>query len=485
MEKLLDDDVEMYRCQPSDTNVRVATEHVLSACDLLMTNVHTRMTIYYQLPRSNRESRQDIVQRLKTGLEKLASQVPCLTATITIDSISKRGLMKTAGDDDAILLLVRGAETVSPDLPSFAHLERERFAPWVLPKGKIYPDALINPVPLFEGQDEGLPACVFQVNFIEGGLILTTAIHHFVADGPSIDLLFQAWAAHCRDGNYELWTDRTILSGPNSPDEVDTQELERIMVSRGCKVDSTQADPDNPWSNFMAEPTKSAIVSFSGRAIASLKSQVKAQSQSISVSTSDCLHAVLWAGLLRAKTTMLKDKVEGESWAIFPVNFRTHRIPEFPANYIGNASFLNGVVLPIEQLKGLGGPHQAAIALRRTIQNVDSAYLSDGKAWANSIQDPSTRTWLTNPPRAMDTAFASWASLTSYHTWDLGFGRPVALRPAPQPLPFVIVLPVKTDKDGDDLFEVNIVATEETHRILMADTGFRQYVSDYYLEVQE
>ena len=483
MEKLLNSDVEIHRCQPSDANVRGPKEFTLSGCDLLMTNVHTRMTIYYQIFESTKKSRGDIIQLLKTGLEKLASQVPCLTATITLDLVLKRGAMKTTGTNDAILFLVRGADTVCTDLPSYPDLERDRFAPWNLPKGKTYPEGLINPIPLFQGQEGGLPACIFQLNFIEGGLILTAAFHHFVADGPSIDLIFQSWAAHCRGGNFPLYTDRAILSSHKSPNQFEALELERAMVARGCKVDSTKPDPDNPWSNFMDAPTKSAIISFPRKAIETLKAEVMIQNSSIPVSTSDCLHAICWSGLLRAKTALVKNEDVKESWAIFPINFRSHRIPEFPQNYIGNATFLNGVVLPVKKLIVPEGPLKAAVALRSMIENVDTSYLADGITWANSIQQPSTRTWLSNPPRKMDTAFASWAGLTSYRNWDFGFGLPAALRPAPQPLPFVIVLPAKTKIDGDEVFEVNIVATEETHRLLMTDADFRRYVTDYYLEV--
>jgi len=484
MEKLLNSDVEIHRCQPSDANVRGPKEFTLSACDLLMTNVHTRMTIYYQLSNSTKKSRGEIVALLKTGLEKLASQVPCLTATISIDWVSKRGIMKTTGNNDAILLLVRGADTPCTDLPSYPDLERDRFAPWILPKGKTYPDALINPIPLFEGQEGGQPACIFQLNFIEGGLILTSAFHHFVADGPSIDLIFQAWGAHCRGGNFPLYTDRAILSNPKRPNQFELElELERVMVARGCKVDSTKPDPDNPWSNFMDAPTKSAILRFPRKAIETLKAEVKMQNSSTPVSISDCLHAICWSSLLRAKTALVKNEDVKHSWAIFPINFRSHRIPDFPQNYIGNATFLNGAVLPIEKLIVPEGSLKAAVALRSMIENVDTSYLADGIAWANSIQYPSTRTWLSSPPRKMDTAFASWAGLTSYRSWDFGFGPPAALRPAPQPLPFVIVLPPKTGIDGEEVFEVNIVATEETHRRLMTDADFSRYVTDYYLEV--
>lgn len=304
MEKLHGADVEIHRCQPSDVNVRGAREFLLSGCDLLMTNVHTRMTIFYQLSNSTKESRREIVHLLKTGLEKLASQVPCLTSTITFDPVSKRGTMKTTGNHDAILLRIKGTDIVCTDLPSYSELEHGRFAPWTFPQNEIFPEDLINPVPVMQGQEGGLPACIFQVNFIDGGLILTTTIHHFVADGPSIDLILQALAAHCKGGNLPLYTNRTILSNPKRPNQLEHLELEQALVARGCKVDSTRPDPENPWSNWLGLRTKSAIIAFSRKAIASLKADVTSHHPSTPVSTSDCLHAICWTSLLRAKATL-------------------------------------------------------------------------------------------------------------------------------------------------------------------------------------
>ncbi len=187
--------------------------------------------MHYQLSDSTRQSRREITQLLKTGLEKLVSQVPCLAATVALDPISKHGTMKTTSSNDGVLFIVTGAEAVRADLPSHAELERERFAPWKLPKGTTYPEALINPVAAGKGHDGGLPACIFQLNFIEGGLILTAAFHHFLVDGPSVDLLFRAWTAHCR-GHDEipLYTDRAILSSPKRPEPAEVQRLERAMT---------------------------------------------------------------------------------------------------------------------------------------------------------------------------------------------------------------------------------------------------------------
>ncbi|KAI1374308.1 putative trichothecene biosynthesis acetyltransferase [Hypoxylon crocopeplum] len=472
-------DVETYLCQPSDVNARGAKDFPLTGCDQVMPKVHARMSMYYELSNSTKQSRRDIVRVLKTGLEKLASQVPYLAASVALDPVSKRGNMRTTGDDDGVLFLVTGADTVRTDLPSYAEFERGHFAPWMLPNGKTYPQALINPVKGFQGHDGRLPACIFQVNFIEGGLILTACFHHFLVDGPSVDLLFRAWSAHCygRD-EIPLFTDRTILLSPRKLDPSEIPALERAMTARGCMVDSTKSDPDNPWSNLMAVPTKSAVISFPREAVAAMKAEIAVQKPSTQVSTADCLHAICWAGLIRAKAALTgEDYGAKDSWSVFPATFRTRSTPDFPRNFIGNSTFLNGAVVPITKLIAPGGALDAAVAVRGVIENVDAAYFADGMAWVNSIEEPATRTWMNSPPREMDAGFTSWACLRAYDGWDLGFGPPTALRPPASPIPYVFLMPTK----GDTL-EVVIAAAEATLKVMMEDTEFRQYATEFHLE---
>ncbi|RDW73581.1 trichothecene biosynthesis acetyltransferase [Coleophoma cylindrospora] len=473
---------ETYRCQPSDVSVRGAKDFPLTGCDQLMRWVHVRTTVYYPLSNSTKISRGNIVQLLKSGLEKLASQLPCLTATLVLDPVSKRGTASTIGSDDGILFLVAGSDTVRTDLPSYAELERGRFAPWKVPRSKIYPDDNGKSLIASQGQDSALPASIFQLSFIEGGLILTGGFHHFVVDGPSMDLIFRAWAAHCQGHTVPLHTDRSFLLSSKKPDLSELVELERALTARGCKVESTKPDPNNPWSNLRMAPTKSAIISLSHKRITALKAEIIAQEPSTPVSTSDCLHAICWTGVTRAKAALAENEEEKDSWTNFPITFRSRRIPEFPKNFIGNSTFLNGAVLPIEKLKAPDGPHYAALALRRLIENVDAAYLADGITWVNSLEKPATLSWVTNPPGKMDTLFTSWAGLTPYQNWDFGFGLPTALR-APEPIiPLVFLLPAKTNADGEISLEVHMACTEETHKLLMKDTEFLRYTTDYYLE---
>jgi hypothetical protein len=439
------------------------------------------MSMFYPLVDSTKESRRDIVLLLKAGLEKLASQLPCLAATAALDPVSKRGTLKTTGSDDGVLFLVTGADAIRTDLPSFAELERERFGPWKLPKGKTYPEALINPVTSIQGHDSALPGCIFQLNFIEGGAILTAAFHHYVADGPSVDHIFRGWGAQCQGRSIPLFTDRTLLISPKPSDPSKIPELERAMTARGCMVDSTKPDPDNPWSNLMGEPTKTAIISFPRKAVAALKADVAVQRSSVKVSTHDCLHAICWAGLVRAKVALGVDTEAKDSWTVFPVSFRSSYNPGFPKNFIGNGTLLNGAVLSIEKLKASEGSIDAAVALRNVVKNVDAGYVEDAMAWLSSIEEPSTRTWMTSPPRKMDVGLTSWACL-NYHTWDFGFGPATSLRPPASPIPFVFPLPGKTDNDGEEVFEVAIAATEKAHKLLMKDVEFQRYVKDYYLE---
>ncbi|KAI1327964.1 hypothetical protein F5Y16DRAFT_420316 [Xylariaceae sp. FL0255] len=357
------------------------------------------MAIYYQIDGSTIESRREVVNRMTVGLEKLSSQLPCLTAAVGMDPASKRVTLRTTGDNDAILFLIRGVDTVSDEFPSYAELEREHF---------------------------GL-----------GG-----------------------------------W--------PASPSPSEVEDLERKMSARGCMIDSTKPDPNNPWSNMVAAPIKSAVVTIRREKIVAFKEEV-AEKQATRVSSHDCVHTVLWSGIVQAKCAAGDADGFEDSWTIFPVTFRSIANPDFPRNYISNTSALNGARLSIEALKGSEALFEASVALRKVIRKVDAAYVKDAVAWLDSFEVPPSRTWMVSPPCKMDALFTSWTDL-DYHAWDLGSGPATALRPAISRIPFVFTLPPKTDGDGEEVFEAVVAASEKTHEILMKDTVFRGFVKDYGLQ---
>lgn len=104
-----------------------------------MPKVHARITAFYALPNSSPSLRRKIVDKLKGGLERLASQVPCLAGKLEIDSNTYRASLDYLGDEDGIHFLATGIDNVRTDLLSYAALEDQRFAPWLLPKGSTYP----------------------------------------------------------------------------------------------------------------------------------------------------------------------------------------------------------------------------------------------------------------------------------------------------------------------------------------------------------
>ena len=473
------EDTETYLCQPTDPEIPVPTNFSLSTCDQIMPKVHARITSFYALPNSGPKLRRQIVDKLKDGLEKLASQVPCLAGSLEIDSKTNRASLDYLGDGDGIHFLATGVDSVRTDLPSYAALENQRFAPWLLPKGSTYPESLINAMASYGGHTRRLPASIFQVTFIDGGLILTAALHHFVVDGPSVELVFRAWVAHCHGSSIPLLTDRGFISVADKPSELETKALESALTARGCAIESTKPDPHNSWASLLSAPMKSAVIQFSRTAIEKLRDSINQEHADVRVSTSDCVQALIWTGLVRANLAS-GSEVNGQqdSTSVFPISFRNRRIPNFPTNLIGNSFFVNSATLPVSALAGSDGSVQAAIALRKSVESVDEDYYTTGVSWLASLDEPTTRTWLSNPPRKLDAGFTSWAGMTPYTNWDFGFGCPQALRPPVSPIPYVVLLPTKPSSDTDDAsMEAVIGASEITLTALLKDDRFTHYVA--------
>ena len=445
-----------------------------------MPKVHARITSFYALPESSPTLRRETVDKLKGGLDKLVSQVPCLAGKISIDPKTHRASLDYLGDEDGIYLLATGVESVRTDLPSYAALDSQRFAPWLLPKGSTYPESLINAMASYGGHTRRLPASIFQLTFIDGGLILTAALHHFVVDGPSVELVFRAWVAHCHGSSIPLSTDRGFISKADKPGESEIKALEAALTARGCAIESTKPDPNNSWSSLLSAPMKSAVIAFSRTAIEKLRDYINQSQFDVRVSTSDCVQALIWTGLVRANLAS-DSEIDGQqdSTSVFPISFRNRRIPEFPTNLIGNSFFVNSATLPVSRLiEGDSGLVQAAIALRRSIESVDKAYYANGLSWLAGLDEPTTRTWLSNPPRKLDAGFTSWAGMTAYSHWDFGFGCAQALRPPVSPIPYVVLLPSKPLPGASGAsMEAVIGASEATLTALLKDEGFLHYVA--------
>jgi hypothetical protein len=128
---------------------------------------------------------------------------------------------------------------------------------------------------------------------IEDGLILKSAFHHFVVDGPSVELIVQAWVAHCRGEMIPVLTDRNILHSAEKVNHDRMAELEQELAKRGCQIDSTRQDPANSWADLSKAPMKSAVIGFSRTAVSALKGHVTAERPGIRVSPADCVHALV------------------------------------------------------------------------------------------------------------------------------------------------------------------------------------------------
>jgi hypothetical protein len=111
-----------------------------------------------------------------------------------------------------------------------------------------------------------------------------------------------------------------------------------------------------------------------------------------------------------------------------------------------------------------------------------SQYYKDGLVRLNNLEEPTMRTWLSNPSRSIDAGFTSWAGMTPYKTWDFGFGLPTALRPPLSAIPYVVVLPMKHQSNGDDSIDVVVAVSGKVHNSLAKDPEFQRFVADYFLE---
>lgn len=92
---------------------------LLPESDFLTPRVHARMSVIYQLSNSTKQSRRDIVPRLKSALELLPSQVPYLAATAAMDPELQRRAVETTGNNNGLSSSLSALIPCSTDLSSY------------------------------------------------------------------------------------------------------------------------------------------------------------------------------------------------------------------------------------------------------------------------------------------------------------------------------------------------------------------------------
>lgn len=422
----------------------------LSDLDNVYVRVYVPITSTYKL--DDDVDRELVIENLCKGLQKTTKEYRFLGGHV-FEGPNGKSFVKRSPAWPTITLHINHLEATS--FPSYADLERREFPFSDLNERHMAPDFTLPADPKTAPPDQGLPTILAQLNFIRGGLILGTALHHQCVDAKGVDVVLARWAANTR----ALFTgipapafdpaclDPTPMSSttPLPPERI--PEVER-------RICSFKYVPVLPHSGEYAAPVQLAqsIFHLPRSRLAALKASVvppqqhseataPAAAQDKWVSTNDCITALLWRCMTRARlpssaaaASADPDNNNTSVHMHMAVDIRPYTDPPLHGAYPGNAVSISYVSSSLSSLIDTSSPSAFAAvaqAIRATVVAWRApSMIKDTQDYLASFpaHPAGVRQTFTFAPGQIATIVTSWSVMAAYREHDFGWGGLKALR---------------------------------------------------------
>jgi hypothetical protein len=219
------------------------------------------------------------------------------------------------------------------------------------PTSLLPDDDLLVPTENTATESGGIRSLVIQANFIPGGLLLAVQVHHSLTDAKGSELFFSSWSRHTR----------TQCQGrPVDLKPFDEQALERWRLSYGSKKGKVEEFPEfreGPGQQrTTAGPEEKmgtvipSIWQISPEQLDDLKNFASAQASSaMHVSKAEAVAALLCCHIYRARYGHGSNLEHQASSVTLYVasDIRSRLEPPLPPDYLGNASVIVPVPIPL------------------------------------------------------------------------------------------------------------------------------------------
>lgn len=379
----------------------------LSPFDQAIGRIYVRKLYCFEFPDSTR--RVEAVETLQHGISVAVARWPFLTGMV--------GPAKESPRRNAVDLVYRTGSDGEPvrDILTIRTLSLEEFS-WTYQQLKdagMPPSAMkkekLSAVPEHPKAGETRPAFSVQASFFEGGLIICVASHHTVFDGNSVRQFLKAFTS-------------AMVDPPNA------QSIKEVPFPR--RIEYVEGDCSNCIGNCLQvlpefdtrepavldidldapRPTTVRVLTFSAAKLEALKAAVTQQLPLVAeigawVSTYDCLAALIWAAVVRARQHRLPVGTKVKFG--MAVDIRSKIDPPLPAEYFGNAIVHTLTTATVEELtntmehdSGIEVETEndsaidtktialAASRIRAAILRVDKQYVQERLAVFSKVADP-------------------------------------------------------------------------------------------------
>lgn len=431
-------------------------------------------TIYTQLCFcyvANHDYRQEqIVEKLRKGLRVLTEAVPWLAGQVAEQS----GSFRVVPFRDSPILVVKDF-TSDISVPTMQDFRDARFPFSMLDEELVCPRHTLSDGP---GEDESqpYPVLVLQMSFLRGGVVLSISACHSTMDIVGQVQIITMLSRACRNEHFtkeETASCNTVREGLIDMILADVGVAAKSFQSPGPSISSTE----NGRSSDTSSRTKKlewAYFAFSASRLRLLKQSVTSTlpGSTLFVSTDDCICALLWQSLARARLERVGPTA--------PLNFvrqvdvRKHL--GIPNTYPGGMVTSVTDSLSLAKLSAYS-PGVIASRLRDSLN--PQALVSSVHALALKARDPSREQASSDSGKKKDRestiTMSSWTKADCADVdFDLGLGPPAAVRrPRFTPIEGVVYL---LPKGKDDEILAGLCLREDDMEGLRTDEEFCKWV---------
>ncbi|KAK7417276.1 hypothetical protein QQX98_004710 [Neonectria punicea] len=323
----------------------------LSAIDQIAPRDYMSICLFFRL--ASNADKEQIFNVLQKALLRTVSDIPELACCVQKHTDSSREEVELLFDSSKGVE-IHYKDYTSPELcglwnfGTFDQLEQEHF-----PLNKMPRHIVFGTSAKLE-ENLRLPSLIVQANFIPGGLILGSCLHHVAGDGQCNFMLYSTIGAHFA----------AISDGLVSESTAPIQFLERSGLVEGDQSVTLEEFPHwrlaedttkflNPTVYKASEvPTfEYATYFISAEKLALLRSRISAKVPETKLGTVEALGAFLWRHVVVARD--IDPQTYPEAKLSITINARGRmKSPDVPSTYWGNFAEPNAVAkLPVASLQ--------------------------------------------------------------------------------------------------------------------------------------
>lgn len=428
--------------------------------------------------------KEQVIANLAKGLERALADHPELTGTMHFDNEAKRIIIKRS-PDSSTALHINDATIPTDEVPSYKWFHEEDYPVHRLQVPHLIPaEAQALPMPVAKDVDTPGPVvAAVQATFIEGGVIIGTAISHQVSDGLGVDAFNATWAAYAKEATTGIPANLDPEIPPTTHFRAavkpSAEEWEKLKGKHPSMVYHKEP-PAPPPADFVPPVVTTRVFHFSKEKLAQLKAECSVGLPAGGVdfiSTYDAVAALWWRVQLRARQPWLQYGDDAPTRAIHAVNMRRRGETPVSSRFIGASVALpHSDALTVGQV--LRGDLKTTLPLlARTVRGVTNQvtpeYIKGQMEWAAGSPDQRWSELALPWVRGHDCMGLGWHDMKPYTTHDYGFGLPTGFRwPQMAFESFFFMLPSRNPEEG---FEITFSVEEGCFPRVAADEELLAY----------